>query len=409
LKDHSSVDCEAGMPLKYPAAWKFDGFPHRMPDEADGEFFALVKAIAEGAEYPKGVYEDFKSAFGVDAGSTSASWAVTDLVGAMEVTRDNAARYVASFYTGIETVRDRGIEVPNVEKLNNILTKWDVPLVIDPPHLYLKEGDISFAATDQDSTTTMFVRGPMIGRGGFGAVYHVTRRTKIGEFENAMKVFEPIAFVQNKERAEVRFKREVQALGKLQHRGIVPLIEAGIDDDQKPYLLMPYIVGANVRDALSGAPTRQVLHAFDEILHALQFAHAAGVIHRDLKPSNVLIRASDRQPIILDFGCAYLLDEVDDSLTTTLVGTSAYMPNEVLRNPKHRTVQQDVYACGVLLYEVVMGRLPHPEDYAPIEGTVRAYKGIDNVIQTALAVEKKRYPTAEAMRSALFAIQFADV
>jgi predicted Ser/Thr protein kinase len=392
------------MPLKYPAAWKFEGFPHEIPSGANNEFLELIRTIAEGTERPKGIFEDFKSAYGVDSGSSSASWAESDLARAMDAATGNAARYVASFYAGMEAVRERGIDVPPINVVNGILMKWQVPLVVEPPNLFLREGDIEFTPSRPAaylSSATPFSRGPEIGRGGFGAVYRMTHETQIGEYHYAMKVLEPSSFIQNKERAEARFKREMRVLEKLQHRGIVQLLEAGLDSERKPYILMPYIDGVDLRRAMSGAKPNRVLRVFDEMLQALEFAHSKGVVHRDLKPSNVLVRSSDDQPIILDFGCAYLIDELDDSLTTTLIGTSAYMPIEVHRDPKNRTVKQDVYSCGVLLYEIIMSKLPDPDEYVPVSTHIDGYDGIDQIIQAALAPERRRLQTADAMRARL--------
>ena len=391
------------MPLKYPDEWKFDGFEHEIPVDAHREFLNLVSAIAEGTDRAKGIFEEFKSAFGDTSSSSDAGWAESDLTRAMGNVRVNAARYVAAFYTGIESVRERGIGVPRVERINKILADHNVPLAIDGQMLVLTSGDIEFAESgDAEKPTAMaFTRGSVIGKGGFGVVYQITRKTKIGDYNYAMKVLDPSVFVTDKKRAEARFKREMQALEKLQHRGIVQFLEAGYDHEQKPYILMPYIEGRNLRDALSGAGPSTVFRAFDEILNAIEFAHTQGVVHRDLKPMNVLVRSSDDQPIILDFGCSYLIDDLDESLTTTLIGTSAYVPEEVLRDPKNRSLKQDVYACGVLLYEVIVGKLPHANDYEPIEGRFDGYTGIDKLIQSALAPERKRIATAKAMRDRL--------
>ncbi len=79
------------------------------------------------------------------------------------------------------------------------------------------------------------------------------------------------------------------------------------------------------------------------------------------------------------------MDDLDESLTTTLIGTSAYVPEEVFRDPKKRSVKQDVYACGILLYEVIVGTQPQPSDYEPIEDRFDGYAGIDKLIQSASA------------------------
>jgi serine/threonine protein kinase len=388
------------VPLKYPAEWKYEGFPYEIPDEAHRAFFKLISLMAEGANYPGEIYEDFKTGFGDNTKSSDASWAESDMSKAMRLARENAARYVAAFYAGMEYVAKRKIEVPPVRKLNQILAENGIPLLIDPPNLILKEGDIEFVPENASAEvqSTAFIRGKEIGRGSFGAVYKVTRRTKIGEYHFAMKVLEPSSFIKDKERANKRFIREMKALRKLQHRGIVPLLEAGIDAAQNPYILMPLIEGENIRDALSGADPIDVYMAFEEILLALDFAHGKKAIHRDLKPKNILIRNTDGQPQLLDFGCAYLIDEIDENMTTSVVGTPGYIPREVHDDPKHKDKRQDIYACGVMLYEVIMSRRPNIDRYEPVEKVFPQFKGVDNVIREALAPEDERIESADIMR-----------
>jgi serine/threonine protein kinase len=393
------------MPLQYPGEWKFDGIGIAMPAGADRDFFELIGRIAAGHTDAQPIFESFKSAFGVQGYSTSASWAESDLSAAMGRSTDNAALYVAALWEGMEDVKRSGVSVPSAQHINKILEKWDVPLVVDPPQLRLKDGDIFVAAelaAESALTGLAYQRGAVIGQGGFGTVYRVTRQTKAGEFEFAMKVLDPSPFIKNQARALERFKREMQVLRKLQHRGIVPHIEAGVDGDRKPYILMPLIAGQDLGEALAGASADQIFAAFDEILLALAYAHGEGIVHRDLKPSNILVRTSDQQPIILDFGCAYLFDDVEqESLTTTLIGSAAYMPSEVYRNPKHRTTKQDLYACGMILYQLLMGQLPNPEDYAAIEEERSDCAGIDALVQRAIAPERKRIGTAEEFREQL--------
>jgi len=394
---------ETTMPLQYPAEWKFDGYPLALPDDAHDDFCELISMIAEGTGKPKTVYEDFKHSFGNVVASSDTSWAESDMHTAMSRMQENAARYVAAYYSGVESAKNRGLEVPTVERMNAVLKEHDVPLIIAPPNLLPKQGDIEFVAEQAESEISAagYVRGPEIGRGGFGTVYRITRQTEIGDYHFAMKVFDPSVFIENRERANRRFSREMRALHRVQHRGIVPLLESGLDSEQTPYILMPLIEGKDIKEALAGADAIDIYNAFDEILRALDFAHNNGVAHRDLKPSNILVRTSDKQPFILDFGCAFLIDEVDDSLTTTLIGTSAYIPIEVHQNPKHRDCRQDVYACGVLLYQVVAGELPRYDDYKPIEDIFDNFIGIDKVIKPALAPESRRTASAMLMREQL--------
>lgn len=386
------------MPLQYPADWKFRGIGVEMPPKADREFFELITQIAAGQGNARDIFEIFKSAFGKQGPSTSTSWAETDLASAMDDFMSNAPRYVEALWNGIERVGQTGVEVPSAQHINSILQKYDVPLVIDPPHLRQKEGDIVIASQanlNSESSAVIYKRGEILGQGGFGTVYQVSRTTQAGEFTFAMKVLDPSPFNKNPDRALQRFRREMQVLSKLNHRGIIPHIEAGLDGDRKHYILMPLIQGVDLQRAHSSSSPRKVFEAFAEILAALDYAHREGVVHRDLKPSNILVRSTDGQPIILDFGCAYLFDELsEESLTSTLVGSMQYIPIEVLRDPKHRTPKQDIYACGMLLYQVLAGRLPDPTDYQPIEDEVEECSGIDEVIRKAIAPEKRRIESA---------------
>lgn len=386
------------MALEYPAEWKFEGVDFEIPTQAHAEFADLISKIASGYQRPQTVFEDFKSAYGMHGGSSDAGWAENDLRGAMASMRKNAAEYIASFWAGCEAVQARRVSVPSVKVVNLILEKWNVPFVVDPPVLRRKGGDITVAETvseDEDASTPIYRRGKEVGFGGFGRVYKVTRVTSAGEFDFAMKVFEPSSFIKDKARARSRFSREMRILSRMQHRGIVPHLEAGFDEDERPYILMPLVDGKDLRDALSGAQPEKVVGIFIELLKALEYSHSKNVIHRDLKPKNVIVRSSDDQPIILDFGCAYCFDDFnEESLTTTLVGSRAYIPSEVIRDPKRRSVKQDVYACGVMLYEVLGECLPDPENYSPIANMRDDCDGVDEVIESALAHESKRLESA---------------
>ena len=387
------------MALRYPPEWKFDNFGVSIPNKAHLEFLGLVKRIVAGEPDPKLIYEILKSAYGETSGSSDVRWSEADLIAAMSVAKDNAAIYVDSFWGGLIELKLCDVPIPSADCINAILEKWEVPLIIAPPYLRMKgEGDVTLSDSPIDDASLrspVYQREEEIGRGGFGVVYRVTRKTTAGEFEYAMKVFDPSVFNKNKERALQRFNREAKALNKLHHRGIILHIEAGVTSDDEPYILMPLIKGCTLDKALSGKSPLSIFSVFKEILMAVAYAHSQKVVHRDLKPSNVMVRSSDSQAIILDFGCAYLIDEVSgDSLTTTLIGSSAYMPNEVLRNPKHRNTKQDVFACGVMLHEILVGTLPNLESYKSIENELESCKGIDKLIKDAIAPEESRIATA---------------
>jgi hypothetical protein len=204
----------------------------------------LVKAIARGTDSPKAVYEKFKEAFGSGGSSSDVGWAESDMGDAMRFSMKNAALYVDSFYTAMKTIEGWGLGVPGVHKINEILSNHDVNLIVEPPELKPREGDIVLVDQDKASEEVLplgFIKGEVIGTGGFGTVYRVTRKTKLGEYDYAMKVFDPSSFNSDRERTLKRFIRELRSLEQLQHRAIVPLLEAGYHRDQVPYILMPLI------------------------------------------------------------------------------------------------------------------------------------------------------------------------
>jgi serine/threonine-protein kinase len=127
------------------------------------------------------------------------------------------------------------------------------------------------------------------------------------------------------------------------------------------------------------------------------------VLHRDLKPGNILVRESDRQPIVVDFGHAYLFEEMSTtSLTTSsLVGTLGYIPSEVFANPRERSPLHDIFSCGVITYELVARRLPDPHDYHALANLDVQYASLDTVLIRALSAARLRFHSAEEFADAL--------
>jgi hypothetical protein len=400
------------MGLNFSADWKFDGVGFEIPNSALSEFEDLVQLIATGVQNPQDIYETFKSAFGNQSTSSDASWAVSDLQRTMASAKGNAATFVDSFWQANEELRNRGISVPSQSRINSVLKKHQIPLVIDPPELRMPGGDAAFCASSQAgiksaSDQSVFTKHEVIGRGGFGVVYRVTKTTSVGDFDFAMKILSPSTFMENKERCFERFKREVRILRDLQHRCIVAHLEAGVDEERRPYILMPLIKGKDLRDATSGQDSPVVVGLFREVLIGVEYAHSKEILHRDLKPSNILVRESDDQPIILDFGCGYLMDDANTQmLTTTLVGSAPYIPPEVHKDPNRRSKLQDVFACGVTLYEILARELPDISDYHPIEKIVSDIKGVDAVIRDAIGPEKSRIKTMSDFIARLDEITF---
>lgn len=392
-------------PLEYPSAWKFDPPAIEMPISAHHTFLQLVRKISAGQSAYL-VFQTFKEHFGQSGSSSSASWAEEDMSRAMVSSLDDAVGYIANFWSALIELQERQLPVPEASMLNRILRENEVPLVIEPPLLRLVGSDavVIPAASAQSPANPpradRLIRGEQIGEGGFGTVYKAMRTTSVATFEYALKLLNPSPFLENHEKAAARFTRESKILQRLQHRAIVPYIETGMVDTNQAYILMPLIEGATLRNAPMSVD--QVFWTFNEVLGGLEYLHGQNVIHRDLKPSNIMIRSSDRQPIILDFGCAYLFDDMPEkTLTTAYVGSAAYVPPEVHANPTLRDAKQDVYACGIMLYEVLRGHRPDPSDYAPLTAIGDAFALLDLLVQAAIAPFSKRLSTAREFRERL--------
>lgn len=178
-----------------------------------------------------------------------------------------------------------------------------------------------------------------------------------------------------------RFAAESQVLGRLQHSGIAQVYQAGtlkIGQFEQPYFAMEYVRGEALSDYLKthAVGERGRLEIFIKICDAVQHAHAKGVIHRDLKPANILVE-ENATPRILDFGVARLTDADMQAATMQtdmgqLVGTLPYMsPEQVAANPFELDSRSDVYALGVVLFEMLSGRLPYELSKRVVHEAVR--------------------------------------
>ena len=153
-----------------------------------------------------------------------------------------------------------------------------------------------------------------------------------------------------------RFEQEAQLIATLEHPAIVPVYDFGEDNDA-PFLIMRYMAGGTLRERLNGEPLPlEVIAAMlDRLAPALDKAHQAGIIHRDIKPANILFD-EDGNPYLADFGIARLAEA---SQTMTVVGTPAYMSPEQVEGTLTPDGRADIYALGVLLYELLTGHQPY--------------------------------------------------
>lgn len=384
--------------LNFPPEWKFaetDSIPP-VPEVVSKYFHSVLTLIAGGSADPWELVEAFKSCFGSGGRSSSHGWAEEDLLRAM-INRDlNAVSFVDGLWTALEKAKLVGASVPTAEQINSVLRRNGVEYEVHPPDLVRSSADAVIATGDSDETIGpgRYRIGDSIGRGGFGQVFVATRRTTAAEFEFALKFLDPTPWA-DREKATQRFGREIAALQRLQHRGIVPYVDAGVDQTGRPYIVMPLIRGDNIRDRTEGCSPQFCVELIAEVAAAVGYAHNNGVLHRDLKPTNILVRASDGQPLVLDFGNAFILDELDSqTLTTSAVGSIGYIPPEVLANPKVRSATHDVFALAVTLYELIARQRPDPLEYVPLSSGAKVPAQLDSVLRRALGPASKRPQSA---------------
>ena len=173
-----------------------------------------------------------------------------------------------------------------------------------------------------------------------------------------------------------RFDREARAVARLSHPNVVSVFDQGVDNG-RPYIVMEYVEGQTLRQVMSrerAMPPQRALDLMLPIAAAVAAAHDAGIIHRDLKPENVLISARG-QVKVADFGLARAVTAHTATATGTLIGTVSYIAPELVTEGKGDT-HADIYALGVVLYEMLTGLKPHTGDN-PIQV---AYSHVHNEI-----------------------------
>ncbi|GAB5533921.1 MAG: hypothetical protein Rubg2KO_01700 [Rubricoccaceae bacterium] len=192
-----------------------------------------------------------------------------------------------------------------------------------------------------------------LGQGGMGVVYRAERSDGQFEREVALKVL--------RAGDPRRFLSERQILARLDHPNIARLYDGGIAPDGRPYFALELVDGVPITEyaAQHQLDVDARLALFTQVCEAVQYAHRQLVVHRDLKPSNVLVTPGGT-PMLLDFGVAKLVAETEDGLTLTGAAplTPAYAAPEQVRG-EMVTTATDVYALGVLLYELLTGRRPY--------------------------------------------------
>lgn len=204
-----------------------------------------------------------------------------------------------------------------------------------------------------------------IKRGGMGVVY-LALDQQLHSRPVVIKVLLEEAF--QSEYVVQKFRQEVEALSRIDHPGIVGIIDAGELENGKPFIIMQYVEGVTLRSAISpeGMNLERAAELLKQIGRALAAAHSRGILHRDLKPDNIMLQNlghGEEQVKIIDFGIAKVKDSVIAPSTSLNLspGTVAYMAPEQL-NGRPITAATDIYALGAITYEMVTGRKPfNPE------------------------------------------------
>ena len=212
-----------------------------------------------------------------------------------------------------------------------------------------------------------FIRG-IVGRGGFGSVYEATHETLGGR--RAVKVLR--ADLSANPELHQRFRREAEILYRLSAPQIVKVEEFGFLDDGRPFMVMEYVEGERLDKLICPNESLSVLRCIRisrQILYALADAHEAGILHRDLKAENIIVGQQPRfgeRVKVLDLGISFIVG-MTQRLTrdTRTVGTPEYMAPEQWRGDSEIDGRADLFALGVLMYEMLVGRVPFSRSQGP--------------------------------------------
>ncbi len=261
-----------------------------------------------------------------------------------------------------------------------------------------------------------------LGEGGMGSVW-VAENSSIRGSEVALKVLH--AHFSSDHEAVRRFRQEAEAAFRIGHPNIVKVFDYGVSDDGSPYLVMERLQGESLAERLTREeklPPNDAVDVVVKVLYALEAAHEKDILHRDLKPENIFLARGGEtiEPKILDFGVSKFLgddaERVKMTRTGALIGTPAYMAPEQAMGLATVDLRADVWAMGVILYELITGTLPYDgptynavlvriatEDPTPMpEQDPPLDPGLIAVTLRALARNpRERFASARVMREAL--------
>ena len=230
----------------------------------------------------------------------------------------------------------------------------------------------------------------LIGGGGMGEVYRAKRLSD----EKIVAIKVVAGRLTRDPEVTARFENEVNAMSQLDHANVVRVLDQGESLDGRHYLVSEFVDGCDLRRLMKAQrlePAR-AFEIFDKVCAGIAHAHERGIVHRDIKPANILV-GSDGTVKVADFGLAKTL--VDSShwygftQTRDTFGTPYYIAPEVTRQADKADTRSDVYALGVLLYELLAGAVPMGQ-FTPLSQRIDIDKRIDSVIGEALADDPER-------------------
>src|SRR5512134_486854 len=251
-----------------------------------------------------------------------------------------------------------------------------------------------------------------LGQGGMATVFKASHASL--DRYVAIKVLHP-AFGEEPS-FEARFQREARLVAKLEHPNIVPIYDYA-EHEKRPYLVMKFIEGETLKARLDRGPltSKEILSVAEAVGSALAYAHKRNVLHRDIKPSNVLV-AEDGQIYLADFGLARIAQLGESTLSgDMIIGTPQYISPEQAMGVNDLDERTDLYSFGVMLYEMVVGKVPfnadtpfsviHDHIYTPLplphSVNPQVPEAVERVLLKALAKDRlDRYETVDEMVAA---------
>lgn len=242
------------------------------------------------------------------------------------------------------------------------------PSFLEVPALALTAASISGVSERPGTQIGPYTLIVQIGEGGMGVVYRAEQTEPVRR-SVALKVIKPGLDTRE---VVARFEAERQALALMDHPNVAKVLDAGATESGRPYFVMELVRGLPITEFCDRHhyDARQRLELFVKVCRAVQHAHQKGLIHRDLKPSNVLVELHDAVavPKVIDFGVAKAVNASHNDGTqltgfSQVIGTPLYMsPEQADRNAVDVDTRSDIYALGVLLYELLTGTTPFDRD-----------------------------------------------